>query len=112
MEKKETLCSHYKKKYGRKPGRLSGRASAFGSGHDPKYRDGVPLWAPTAALFMKANIWKQPTIGPTTEEWIEKMWYVYTRKGFPASKKKTILPFATTWMDPEGIILSERSARE
>ena len=40
------------------------------------------------------------------------MWYIYTMKYYPAITKNEILPFATTWMDLEGIRLSEISQTE
>ena len=62
----------------------------------------------TAVLFTIAKIWKQPKC-PSTEEWIKKMWYTYIMDYYSAIKKNEILPFATTWMDLEGIMLSEMS---
>ena len=46
---------------------------------------------------------------PLTEEWIKKMWHVYTMEYYSAIKKNEIMPFAATWMDLEIIILSEAS---
>ena len=42
-----------------------------------------------------------------TDEWIKKMWYIHTMEYYSATKKNEILPFATTWMELEGIMLSE-----
>ena len=44
---------------------------------------------------------------PSTDEWIKRMWYVYTMEYYSAIKKNEILPLAATWMDLEVIILSE-----
>ena len=41
------------------------------------------------------------------DEWIKKMWYIDTMAYYSAIKKKDILPFATTWMELEVIMLSE-----
>ena len=61
-----------------------------------------------AALLTIAKTWKQPKC-PLTDEWIKKMWYIYTREYYSAIKKNEIMPFAATWMGPEIIILSEVS---
>ena len=52
--------------------------------------------------------WKQPKC-PLTDEWIKKMWYIYTMEYYSAINKSEIMPFAATWMDLEIIILSEVS---
>jgi hypothetical protein len=56
-----------------------------------------------AVLFTIAKLWKQPRC-PTADEWIKKMWYLYT-----AMKKNEILSFASKWMELENIILSKVS---
>ena len=61
-----------------------------------------------AVLFTIARTWTQPKC-PSTEEWIKKMWYIYTMEYYSATKKNKIMPFAATWMDPEILILSEVS---
>ena len=61
-----------------------------------------------AALFLIAKTWKQPKC-PLTEEWIKKMWCIYTMEYYTAIKKKEITTFAATWMDLEIIMLSEVS---
>ena len=65
----------------------------------------------TAALFTIAKTWKQPKC-PSTDEWIKKMWYIYTMEYYSAIKKDEIMPFAATWMDLEVTILSEVSQKE
>ena len=61
-----------------------------------------------AVLFTIAKIWEQPK-WQSTDEWIKKMWYIYTMKYYSTIKKNEILPFSTTWFDLEGIMLSEIS---
>jgi hypothetical protein len=53
-----------------------------------------------------ARSWTQPRC-PTTEEWIQKMWLIYTMEYYSAIKNKDILSFAGKWMELENIILSE-----
>ena len=64
-----------------------------------------------AALFTITKIWKQPKC-PLTDDWIGKMWYVYTMEYYSAIKKNKIMPFAATWMELETRILSEISQKE
>jgi hypothetical protein len=61
-----------------------------------------------AALFTIAKLWKQPRC-PTTDEWIKKMWYLYTMEFYPAMKTDEILLFQSKWMEQENIILSDVS---
>ena len=60
-----------------------------------------------AALYTIAKTWKQPKC-PLTEEWIKKMWYIYTMEYYSAIKRKEIMAFAATWMDLETIMLAVR----
>ena len=65
----------------------------------------------TGALFTISKTWKQPKC-PSTDEYIKKMWYIYTMEYNAAIKKPEIMPFAATWMQLEIIILSEVSQKE
>ena len=58
-----------------------------------------------AALFIIARSWKEPRC-PSTEEWIWKMWYIYTMEYYSATKNNEFMKFLGKWMDLEGIILS------
>ena len=49
---------------------------------------------------------KQPKC-PSTDEWIKKMWCMYTMKYYSAMKKSEVIPFAARWMQLEIIILRE-----
>ena len=62
----------------------------------------------TAVLFTKVKAWEQPKC-PLTDEWIKKMWYMYTVEYYSAIKKNKMMPFAATWMELETLILSEAS---
>ena len=64
-----------------------------------------------AALSTIAKVWKEPKC-PSMDEWIKKMWYIHTMEYYSAIKKNEILPFATTWMELEGIMLREISQRK
>ena len=46
------------------------------------------------------------------EEWIKKMWYIYTMEYYSAIEKNEIMPFAVIWMDLEIVILSEVNQRK
>ena len=63
------------------------------------------------ALFTIAKTWKRPKCA-LTDEWIKKMWYIYTMGYYSAIKKNKIMPFAAKWMDLEIIILSEVGQKE
>ena len=55
--------------------------------------------------------WKQPKC-PLTEEWIKKMWYIYTMECYSAIEKNEIMLFVEVWMDLESVTLSEISQTE
>jgi hypothetical protein len=59
-----------------------------------------------AALLIIARSWKEPRC-PSTEEWIQKMWYIYTMEYYSAIKNNEFMKFLGKWMDLEDIILSE-----
>ena len=61
-----------------------------------------------AAQFTIATYWKQPKC-PSANEWIQKLWYIYTMEFYAAERKKELIPFATAWMQLESIMLSEIS---
>ena len=64
-----------------------------------------------AALFTIARTWKQPKC-PLSDEWIKKMWHIYTMEYYLAIKGNEIELFVMRWMDLELIILSEVSQSE
>ena len=64
-----------------------------------------------AALFIIAETWKQPKC-PSTDDWIRKMWYIYTMEYYPAININKIMPFAAAGMELETLILSEISQKE
>ena len=62
-------------------------------------------------MFTIAKTWRQPKC-PSTDEWIKKMWHIYTTKYYSAIKKNEIMSFAATWMNLDIAILSEGSQAE
>jgi hypothetical protein len=60
----------------------------------------------TEALFIIARSWKEPKC-PSTEEWIQKMWYIYTMEYFLAFKNNEFMKLLGKWMYLEDVILSE-----
>ena len=65
----------------------------------------------TAALFPIAKTWKQPKY-PSRNEWIKKMWYIYTVEYYWAIKRNEIGSFLVIWMNLESVIQSEVCQKE
>ena len=65
----------------------------------------------TAALFTIARTWKQPRC-PSADEWIRKLWYIYTMKYYLAIKRNAFESVLMRWMKLESIIQSEVSQKE
>jgi hypothetical protein len=59
-----------------------------------------------AALFIIARSWREPRC-PSTEEWIQKMWYIYRMEYYSVNKNNEFMKFLGKWMGLEDIILSE-----
>jgi len=59
-----------------------------------------------AALFIIARSWKEPRC-PSTEEWIQKMWYIYTMEYYSAIKNNDFMKFIGKWNELENNILNE-----
>ena len=55
------------------------------------------------ALFIIARKWKQHKC-PSTEQWMQKMWYIYTMEYYLAIKNDNITNFLDKWMEPENIL--------
>ena len=68
----------------------------------------TPMFIATVSTI--AKLWKEPKC-PSTDEWI-KMWFVYAMEYYLATRKNEIRPFTATWMELEGIMLSEISQPE
>ena len=69
----------------------------------------TPMYIP--ALFTIARTWKQPRC-PLADEWIRKLWYIYTIEYYSAIKKNTFESVLMRWMKLEPVIQSEVSQKE
>ena len=65
----------------------------------------------TAAVFTIARTWKQPRC-PTADEWIKKLWYIYTKEYYSAIRWNTFESILMRWMNLEPIIQSEVCQKE
>ena len=64
-----------------------------------------------AVLFTIARTWKQPKC-PSTDEWIKKMWHIYTMEHYSAIERNEIELFVVRWMDLESVIQNEVRKRK
>ena len=62
-----------------------------------------------AAMSTIAKLWKEPRC--PSNEWIKKMWFMYTMEYYSAIRNDKYPPFASKWMELEGIMLSEINQR-
>ena len=69
----------------------------------------IPIFI--AALFIIARTWKQPRC-PLTDEWIKKLWYIYTMEYYLAIKRNAFESVLMRWMNLGPIIQSEVSQKE
>ena len=64
-----------------------------------------------AALFTITRTWNQPKC-PSSDEWIKKMWHIYTMEYYSAIKRNEMEVFVVSWMEIESVIQSEVSQKE
>ena len=64
-----------------------------------------------AALSTIAKLWKELKC-PSTDEWIKKLWFIYTMEYYMGMRKNEIWPFVAMWMELESVMLSEISHTE
>ena len=64
-----------------------------------------------AAMSTIAKLWEEPRC-PSKNEWIKKLWSMYTMEYSSAIRNDKCPPFASMWMELEGIMLSEVSQSE
>ena len=69
----------------------------------------IPLFI--AALFTIARTWKKPRY-PSTDEWIKKLWYIYTMEYYSAKKRNAFESVLMRWMKLEPFIQSEVNQKE
>ena len=95
----------------------SGIAGSYGSSISSFLRnlqavlhsDTTPMFI--AALFIIVRTWKQPRC-PSADEWVRKLWYIYTMEYYSAIKNNTFKSVLMRWMKLEPIIQSEVSQKE
>ena len=66
----------------------------------------IPMFI--AAQFTIAKYWKHPKC-PSANEWIKKLWYIYSMEFYAAERRKVLRPFVTAWLELDSIMLSEIS---
>ena len=64
-----------------------------------------------AVMSTIAKLWKEPRC-PSTEQWIKKMWSIYTMEYYSPIRTNDLSTFAATWMGLEEIMLSKISQVE
>ena len=64
-----------------------------------------------AVLLTTAKVWKQPKC-PSSDEWINKMWHIYTMEYYSAIKRNEMEVFVVRWMELESVIQSEVSQKD
>ena len=69
----------------------------------------IPLFI--AALLSIARTWKQPRC-PLTDEWIQKLWFIYTMEYYSVIKKNSFESILMRWIKLEPIIQSEVNQKE
>ena len=108
--------SHYGRLYGHSL-KTRNKTTIWPSNPTPRYirwgnqteKECIPLF--TAALFTIARTWKQPRC-PSTDQWIKKLWYIYTMEYYSAIKRNAFETVLMRWMNLEPIIQSEVSQKE
>lgn len=61
-----------------------------------------------AALFLITKRWKQLN-SPSTDEQINKTWYIQTAEHYLVIKRNEVMIYSTTWLNLENVMLNERS---
>ena len=100
------------------PWKTGNRTAIWPSNPTPGHTNwGNQIWKDTctpmfiAALFIIARTWKQPRC-PSADEWIRKLWYIYTMEYYSAIKKNSFESVLMRWMKLEPIIQSEVSQKD
>ena len=69
----------------------------------------IPLFI--AAVFIIARTWKQPRC-PLTDDWMKKLWYIYTMECYSAIKRNAFESVLMRWVNLEPIIQNKVSQKE
>ena len=96
---------------GHKAGRWQSLCVSLGAGYQTSLKRDTCTPVFIAALFTTARTRKQPTCS-SADEWIRKLWYLYTMEYYSAIKKNTFESVLMRWMTLEPIIQSEVSQKE
>jgi len=73
--------------------------------HAPTYNKDTSSTMSMAALFIIVRSWKEPRC-PSTEKWIQKMWYIYTMEYYSTIKINDFMKFIGKWMELENVPVS------
>ena len=106
MVRKTVLCSKHKAEFVKV---LDGNISIHTEETRIERDTCTPMFITT--LFIIARTWKQPRC-PSADEWIRKLWYLYTMENYSAIKKNTFESVLMRWMKLEPTIQSEVSQKE
>ena len=79
--------------------------------YTPKKPELKETHVPQCSLFTLARTWKQPRC-PLADQWIRKLWYIYTMEYYSATKKNTFESVLMRWVKLEPVIQSEVSQKE
>ena len=109
--------NHYRRLYG-ESSKTRNKTTIWPSNHTPRHIPwGNQNWKNTripfliAAVCIIARTWKQPRC-PLTDEWIKKLWYIYTTEYYSAIKRITFESVLMRWINLEPVIESEVSQKE
>ena len=87
---------------------LGTHSKEWKAGFQTKIEFQTKTWVFIVTLVTRVKRGKQPRYSPI-DEWINKMWYIYTMEYFLATRRTDVMMYTAAWMNLKSIILSERS---